>query len=65
MKMFIISVAACRYDEVDSIAVLAETQEKAMKFAIEYDDIFRNNISDVEEIDLSKEGIVHESVKHG
>lgn len=65
MKLFVVNVEDWEYDFVDSVVVLAEDKEKAIELAICYDDFFENNIGEVDEICLTEQSVVHESVIHG
>ena len=65
MKLFVVNVEDWKYDFIDSVVVLAKDKDKAIELAIDYDDFFENNIGEVEEICLTEESIVHESVIHG
>lgn len=65
MKLFVVNVEDWEYDFVDSVVVLANDKDKAIELAIEFDDFFENNIGEVDEICLTEQGIVHESIIHG
>lgn len=65
MKLFIVNVDDCRYDEVSSVAVLARSKEEAVGLAIKSDDFFENNIGEVEEVSMDDVGVVHVDVMYG
>lgn len=65
MKLFIISVNEYDWDRSESIAILAETKERAIELAIEHDSIYKDNIFDVEEDDMTTEGVILDAIHHG
>lgn len=58
MKLFIVNVQEWKYDFVSSVAVLAENKDKAIKYAVKFDDFFEDNIGEVEEVSIDDEGMV-------
>lgn len=62
MRLFVIDVDKQEYDRVSSVAVFAENKERAIEIAVEYDNIFENNIESISEISVDSEGVVHSYV---
>ena len=71
LKTYKITANACGYDEYDSIAIVAESAERALQIAMESEDGWQPYFCEeqypltVEELDLSKEQIVFTSYKAG
>lgn len=65
MKIFTIEAEEQEYDCVDSVAVLAKNKENAIKLALDYDNIFKNNIGEIKEVSTKKECVIMESVLEG
>lgn len=62
MRLFVIDVDKQEHDRVSSVAVFAENKERAIEIAVEYDNIFENNIESIAEISVDSEGVVHSYV---
>lgn len=65
MKLFTVNVKKYEYDDVCSVAVLAKNKERAIELAIQYNNIFEDNIENIEELNIKNEGVVHDHVLYG
>ena len=81
MNVYIVKAAKCGYDEFESVVVLADNKEQAIEIATHAEEKIEFNDGSTEvlgayfrvdqyplvatEVDLSEEGIIHESFNAG
>lgn len=61
MKLFKVSDSSCEYDDVEHCIIVAKNEMSALILARKY----MGCPKCIEEIDLSKEGVIHVDVKWG